>query len=67
MGSYTWGYKPPNIGVITIVILLITLLITTHELPSRALGLGFRRFRIFGRFGARGGLQIEVQGTCTLM
>ena len=35
MGSYKWGYKSPAIWVITIVILLITLLITTHEPPSR--------------------------------
>ena len=38
MDSYKWGYKSPNIGkkpVITIVILLITLLIATHEPPSR--------------------------------
>ena len=34
MGSYTWGYKS-LIWVISIVTLLITLLITTHEPPSR--------------------------------
>ena len=39
MGSYKWGYKPP-IGVINIVILLIALLITTHEPPSRVQGSG---------------------------
>ena len=34
MGSYKWGYKSPNLGYITIVTLLITPLITTHEPPS---------------------------------
>ena len=33
MGSYKWSYKSP-IWVISIVTLLITLLITTHEPPS---------------------------------
>ena len=32
MGSYTWGYK--LIGVIIVVALLVTALITTHEPPS---------------------------------
>ena len=40
MGSYKWGYKSP----ITIVILLITLLITTHEPPSRVCDVGFGAF-----------------------
>ena len=35
MGSYNWGYKSPLIWVISTVTLLITLLITTHEPPSR--------------------------------
>ena len=41
MGSCKWRYKSPSIGYtyITIVILLVTLLITTHEPPSRGLGL----------------------------
>ena len=34
MGSYKWGYKSLN-RVIIIVALLITLLITTHEPPSK--------------------------------
>ena len=34
MGSYRWGYKSPN-RVTSIATLLITLLITTHEPPSR--------------------------------
>ena len=35
MGSYRWGHKSPN-WVLTIVILLVALLLTTHEPPSRA-------------------------------
>ena len=34
MGSHKWGYKS-LIWVIRIVTLLVTLLITTHEPPSR--------------------------------
>ena len=34
MGSYKWAYKA-LIWVVSIVTLLITLLITTHEPPSR--------------------------------
>ena len=36
LGSYKWGYKSLNM-VITVHILLITLLITSHEPPSRCL------------------------------
>ena len=34
MGSYKWVISP-LIGVKIMVVLLITVLITTHELPSR--------------------------------
>ena len=36
------GVKRHLIWIVTIVILLITILITSHEPPSRAQGLGFR-------------------------
>ena len=39
-GSYNWVISPP-IWAITIVTLLITLLITTHEPPSRSGACGF--------------------------
>ena len=43
MGSYKWGYKSPNKGYnITIVTLIITPRITTHEPPSRVWELEFR-------------------------
>ena len=54
MGSYNVGFRvqgswvvlsmaiSPLIWVISIVTLLITQLITTHEPPSRASGFGFR-------------------------
>ena len=45
MASYKWGYKSPNI-FITIVTLLITPLITTHEPPSRVLGSRVLVFRV---------------------
>ena len=36
MGSYKWGYKSPNaVWVTSIVTLLRTLCVTTHEPPSR--------------------------------
>ena len=34
MGSYKWGYKSPNKAYTSILTLLKTLLITTHEPPS---------------------------------
>ena len=34
MSSYKWGYKSPNISIVT---LLMTPLITTHELASTSL------------------------------
>ena len=36
-GSYKWGSKSPNL-VLSIVTLLVTLLTTTHETPSRSSG-----------------------------
>ena len=39
MGSFKWGSKSPNMVYISIVILLITLLTTTREPPSRLQGL----------------------------
>ena len=45
MGSYKWGYDiSPLRGVISIVTLAITLLITTHEPPSRVTD--SQRFRL---------------------
>ena len=40
MGRYKWDYKSPNIEiwVLTIVTLLITPLLTTHEPPSSVQG-----------------------------
>ena len=34
MGSYKWGYKSPSLGYKTIVTLLATPLITSHEPPE---------------------------------
>ena len=39
MGSYKWVISP-LIWVISVVTLLLTLLITTHEPPSREGGMG---------------------------
>ena len=36
MGSYKRGYKSPNMAYISIVTLIITPFMTTHEPPSRA-------------------------------
>ena len=41
MGRYKWGYKSRNMSY-KIVTLLRTLLIATHELPSRVAGLVLR-------------------------
>ena len=43
MGSYNWGYKSPNMGYIYSYPTYITLLITTHEPPSKAV-----RSRVWG-------------------
>ena len=43
-GSYKWGYKSsPLIWVISVVTLLLTPYVTTHEPPSGASGHALRR------------------------
>ena len=58
MGSCKWGSKSPNnlIGVITLVTLLITPLITTHELPSKV-------FRALGSNVQDVGLMSRISGS----
>ena len=60
MGSYKWVVISPLIGVITIVTLIITPLISTHEPPSMDCGSVRFRFRVerlgfrFDGFGFEG-------------
>ena len=47
MGTYKWGVSP-LIWVISIVTLLMTLIITTHEPPSRVLEFGLAGWAFVG-------------------
>ena len=61
MGSYMWVISP-LIRVISIVTLLITPLITTHEPSSKGLGFGNPRARRSLSKGASFGDPVSVEG-----